>query len=38
MLNIYLVLGAETSLKANMFIKMIKFLNKHGQLKAVMIC
>ena len=37
MLNIYLVLGIKTSLKSIVFIEMVKFLNKHKQLKSVMI-
>lgn len=37
MLNIYLVLGTENSLKSIVFMKMVDFLVKHKQLESVMI-
>ena len=37
MLNIYLVLSVETSMKADAFVVMVRFLRSHGQLKQVMI-
>ena len=37
LLNLYLVLGTKTSLKSIVFLQMVKFLNEHKQLKAVMI-
>lgn len=37
MLNIYLVLGTQTTMKSNVFISMVDFLCKHNQLEAVMI-
>lgn len=32
MLNLYLVLGTENSLKSIVFLQMISFLEKHNQL------
>lgn len=37
MLNIYLVLSVETSMKADVFLVMTRFLCKHNQLREVMI-
>lgn len=37
MLNLYLVLSSETSLKSQVFISMMLFLSEHGQLEQVMI-
>lgn len=37
MLNIYLVLGTQTTMKSTVFIAMVEFLRKHNQLEAVMI-
>lgn len=37
MLNIYLVLDTQTTMKSNVFIAMVDFLCKHNQLEAVMI-
>ena len=37
MLNIYLVLSVATSMKADAFLVMTRFLCKHGQLRQVMI-
>lgn len=37
MLNIYLVLSVATSMKADAFLVMVRFLREQGQLKQVMI-
>ena len=37
MLNLYLVLGTDTSLKSIVFLSMVEFLQKHKQLPGVMI-
>ena len=37
MLNLYLVLGTSNSLKSIVFVHMVTFLEKHNQLKEVMI-
>lgn len=37
MLNIYLVLGTQTTMKSTIFVAMTQFLCEHNQLEAVMI-
>lgn len=37
MLNIYLVLGTQTTMKSTIFMAMTEFLCQHNQLEAVMI-